>query len=927
MNSVSVPRSRWAAILYAGWLLPCTVLGAQAEDLERAAHHVDEGQYRAAEVELKALLQADPGVLQARRLLAKVYLGLGDGSAAEKEIRRALKLGADAPDLRIQLAEALLMQGKFKGALEQLDPDSAEPQDKPAVLAMRGRALMGLGDLERARAAFDKATALDPNDRIAGLGQAQLALIDDDLGAAADTADRLLGLYPDDVDLMLLRAEIHRKQGEQQAALDQFDAILEQEPDNLRGLLGRATALVSMHRFDQARAALDRVEGIRPGIVAASYLRGVMAFYDRDWDTAGQQLGKVLSAQPGHLQSLLLMGIVSYARNDLQIAEEDLSRVTAAMPDNVQAAKVLAATRLKLRKPDRAVEALEPFADSGDPQVMALIGSAYMLSGDQERGQSWLSRAVETAPDVAALRTQLALTMIAGGRMDAAIDELESAVDLGQDVLQADVLLVLALLKEDKYDEAIAASTALEKRRPDSPIPYNLTGLALLSRDQLDKARAKFEKALEVDPKFTTALINMARVDVAEGDTAAAAKHYERVLAQAPKNLAALLGMAALAERRDDPAALEKWLNRAQDANPTATQPGILLARFNIERRDYLKALAIASDLAARFPQNPEVLEMLGRAQTLSGEVASAIRTFDQVVEQRPDDPRIHYLLGGAQWKAENYANAAESFRRAIRIRPDYVEARVALASVLLAAERFDEAIDVTRGLQQDYPGNPLGWRLEGRARIAARDLAGAIAPLNKALAMAPNAETVRELSGVYSRSGDTGKAIDLLQRWTVQNPDDLRSQSILAMLLQGEGRDDDALPIYQRLYDRDQADVIVLNNLAWILQKRADPRALAVARKAYEQAPNRPEVADTYGWILYQTGQRTEGLNILQQAHLAYPTQTEIAYHVAVALDGVGRGKEAVLILRKLLQDYPNAPEAPDARALMEQLEPRQAG
>jgi len=907
--------------------LPGGALAADDSRIERASAFAEQGDYRAAEIELKDLLQSDPGLIQARRLLGSVYLRLGDGATAEKEIRRAMQLGAGDAQLTLDLAEALLQQGRFSDALELLDIDSAPPEERAALLGMRGRALAGQGQLDEARAAFAEALDIDPNDRIAGLGLAQLALLADDADEAAETSDRFLTLYPEDTDLMLLRAEIFRRQGKPEAALEQFAGVLARESANLRALIGQATVLVGLQRFDEAQEDLDRVERIRPGIVITSYLRGVMAFYARDWETAGQHLDRVLSVQPNHPQSLLLMGIVSYARNDLQIAEEHLSRFMMGLPDNVQAAKVLAATRLKMRKPDEAVAVLEPFVGAGDPQIMALLGSAYLLAGDQVRGQDWLSRAVETAPDVAALRTQLALTLIAGGHMGEAIDELESAVDLGQDVLQADVLLVLALLKEGQYDEAVAASEALEERRADSPIPYNLTGLALLSQGRLDRARAKFERALEIDPSFSTGLINLARVDIAADDLDAATGRYQDVLARDPKNLAALLGLAALAERRDDPQGLEQWLNRAQDANPSSTQPGILLARYNIGRGEHIKALTIASDLAARFPQDAEVLEMLGRAQTLSGEEASAIRSFEQVAEQRPDDPQIYYLLGGAQWKQEDYGAAARSFRRAIALKPDYVQARVALASVLVAAESYDEAVAVARGLQQDYPDDALGWRLEGVIQIDARNLQAAVPPLERALSLAPNGDTVRRLAELYSRAGDTDKAIDLLQRWSTDNADDLQSRSLLAMLLQREGRDDDALPIYEDLYEQDQTNVIVLNNLAWILHQRGDARAQNIAREAYDLEPSRPEVADTLGWILYNSGHQNEGLNILQQAHLAYPTQTEIAYHVAAALDGVGRSDEAIHILRKLLRDYPNAPEASDARALMQRLAPDESG
>jgi putative PEP-CTERM system TPR-repeat lipoprotein len=902
--------------------LSVTPVWAEGGGVDKAQAFFDVGNYNAAEIELKSLLQADPNLLDARVLLARVYLRAGNGAAAEKELERALDIGADPAALRFEIVEAKLQQQRFKEVLETLDVDALPDDARARALALRGRAHIGLRDNDAAKQAFADAVALDPSDREAAAGLVQLALLDGDIATADAASERLLERYPQEPDVLLLRAEVERRAERPEAAVSRFGEVLVLEPENLRALLGRATTLVSMRRFDEARADLEQAEGIQPNIVIVSYLRGVMAFYERDWEQAGEHLQLVLGAQPAHVQSQLLMGIVSYARDDLQLAEEYLSRVNAALPGNLQAAKVLAATLLKLREPGQAADVLEPVVDTEDPQIMALLGSAYMLAGDQQRGQEWLARAVEVAPDVAALRTQLALTLIAGGDMGGAIDELQSAVDLGQEVLQADVLLVLAKLKEKRYDEAIAASEALEQRRPDSPVAYNLTGLALLAQGKLDEARARFDKALELDAEFVTALINGARVEVAADDLDAAEGQYRRALQQDPKNLAALLGMAALAELRDDDGGIVEWLNKAQDANPAARQPGLLLSRYYIDRQDHLKALSVASDLAGRFPDDADVLEMLGRAQTLTDEPASAIRSFDQILAKRPDDARIHYLKGGAQWKSEDLGAARRSFERAAELKPDFVDARVALASVLVAADAHQDALDVARGLQADYPDQPLGFRIEGTVQMAARNPQGAIGPLRQAVELAPSPTLVRQLAEAYTRADRAGDAIALLEDWSRQQPEDLSSQAMLAMLMHGEGMVDGALPIYERLYAAGQNNILILNNLAWILHERGDARALEIAAKAYEMDPNRPEVADTYGWILFNTGQRDKGLSILQQAHLAYPTQTEIAYHTAVALSDAGRSSEALPILRRLLREHPNAAEADAAQALLDKLD-----
>jgi cytochrome c-type biogenesis protein CcmH/NrfG len=84
------------------------------------------------------------------------------------------------------------------------------------------------------------------------------------------------------------------------------------------------------------------------------------------------------------------------AKVELETSDQYLSNVIKATPENLQARKVLAAARIKMREPARAIEILESVVQGADPQTMALLGSAYMLQGDLEHGQDWFNRAVES---------------------------------------------------------------------------------------------------------------------------------------------------------------------------------------------------------------------------------------------------------------------------------------------------------------------------------------------------------------------------------------------------------------------------------------------------------------------------------------------------------------------------------------------------
>ena len=718
IRRITVRRLGAALALLAGL---SSISSWASESTDKARAFLEKGDLRSATIELKNALQKDPNDATTRLLLGRLYLRVGNGAAAEKEIRTAIDLGADAALWRLDFVEALIAQAKFDEALQRLDAATDLPDEEQVrALILRGDAALGQNEPTEARARYEEALAADPKSEKAGLGLLRVALKEGDQAAAIKATDAFLKDFPNNTDAMLIRAEYHRAQDQNEAALALFDRVLAVEPQSLVARLGRATTLIGLKNLDQARKELTMVDEVQKDIPMTAYLRGVIEFQEKNWKKAAEQLDRVMAAVPGHLQSQLLLGIIRYSEGELESADEYLSNVIKATPENLQARKVLAAARIKMREPARAIEILEPISQSGaDPQALALLGSAYMLQGDQERGQEWLGRAVENAPDVAALRTQLALTLLASGQTGKAIDELQSAVDLGQDILQADVLLVLAHLKDKQFEQALEASKRLEQRRAESPIPFNLTGLAYMAQGDFPKARERFDKALQVDPTFVTAEINLARIDVAVKDLDAAQRRYERVIQSNPKHLGALLGIAALAEMRNDPDALVTALQRARDANPTVTQPALLLTRFYISRGDYLNALAVANELVTRFPDDEPSLQMLARAQTLGGQVPNAIRSFDQLLQKNPDDPQLNYLAGGARWKGQDHSGAQKAFRRALQLKPDFVDAQVALASVSLDAGDTDTALAERQRPTEDLPGR--GRRLSHRGEHSRR--------------------------------------------------------------------------------------------------------------------------------------------------------------------------------------------------------------
>ena len=97
----------------------------------------------------------------------------------------------------------------------------------------------------------------------------------------------------------------------------------------------------------------------------------------------------------------------------------------------------------------------------------------------------------------------------------------------------------------------------------------------------------------------------------------------------------------------------------------------------------------------------------------------------------------------------------------------------------------------------------------------------------------------------------------------------------------------------------------------------------MELATQAYELAPSRAEIVDTYGWVLFRQGRKQEGLSALQQALIIAPRNAEIALHVAEALHSVERDSEARPMLQRIMRDHPNTAFAESAKALLARLRP----
>jgi tetratricopeptide (TPR) repeat protein len=244
--------------------------GLYEDAISRAA----DGDFDGAVIQLKNLLQEEPRDLPARIALGRYQLRAGEPEAAEKELRRALTLGADRTQVLPVLGNALLMQRKYADLLDTITNSEPGITERFDLLTLRARALLELGRYKDARQQFDNARSAAPTRTEPLVGLALVGLAEGRMDDAMRDIDRALALDATDPEAWFQKGEIARAMRDPVTALDAYGQTLVQNPNHMRAHVSRAALLLERRDVKAALADVDYVLGRNPDDLQAAFLAG-----------------------------------------------------------------------------------------------------------------------------------------------------------------------------------------------------------------------------------------------------------------------------------------------------------------------------------------------------------------------------------------------------------------------------------------------------------------------------------------------------------------------------------------------------------------------------------------------------------------------------------------------------------------------------
>ncbi|MCW8886724.1 MAG: PEP-CTERM system TPR-repeat protein PrsT [Motiliproteus sp.] len=888
-----------------------------ASDLyQEAKNYHDNGDTAAAVIQLKNLLQQSPDHQQGRSLLGQLMVEQKQYGAAQKELHRALSLGADKTKLLPLLVESQLQQGKVDLALETIETRWDQTLLPSQRWNMLGHAYIGLKKLTDAENAFYQSLQVKNNPK-ATYGLALIARLRGSMEEALGTLESVIDAPEIRLEAYSLKANLLLELKRAQEAVDILDTLISEDKSRIALLIPRARGYILLGQFDKAKTDIVALPTNVQEAPRVLLLSALIAMGEQKYEQAYNYASAILQMAPNSPRALLIAGSSRYISKDYPDALTHLKEYVALVPRDPNGRRILAATQQSLKQSSAALETLQPMLQQSnvDPRAAAIAGYAHISLGDWEKGQELLASALEKQPELSKLQNQLVLSQIMSGRGDTALESIESG---NSHDFQSDSLKVIAYIQQQKFDQAKNFIEQRKQEQPKEPSYHILDAMLYIRQGDMKNARKSYEHALEIDNQFIPALLASARLDLQEKNYEKANGRYKQVLAIDDNSLAALLGYAKIAELQNDETGMLRWLSEARDKHPNSLQPVASIVRYHVAKKELKKARNIAHAFQLDHPEMPEAKVIYISTLKASGKFNEAEKLVDPLLNLYPGRDLYQRLKAELRRDSKNPKEALEYSKKALEIKPENPQNQLLHIDLLLLTGGIEAAAPLAEKLWAQSQ-HPASARMLGLVRLAQRQPSEAVKLLEIASESSTDALLTSALSNAYQQNNEAPKAIALLNKWLEQQPDDYRTRFLLATTYQVHGYYPEAIQEYEQLRDQQPKNPVTWNNLAWLYQKSNDKRSLDHAREALRLAPERPDIKDTLGWILLDYGEVDEAISLLRDAAKGLPQMDEVQYHLAVALVKKGLHQDARKILDTLSKGKGSFKK--DAQSLLNQI------
>jgi len=681
-----------------------------------------------------------------------------------------------------------------------------------------------------------------------------------------------------------------RQNGDLAGALRQYVLAADLLPQDAQLQVKAGNFLLLGGRFDDAKARAEKVlkadpENVDAQIVVANALAGL-----KDVDGAVAQAEDAIRVDPGRSETYSSLGALELSRGKREEAERAFTKAVALKPGSASAHLALGIFYWLTGRLPAAEESLTRAA-SLEPRstlVNRALANFYLSDHRLDRAEQPLKAvfAVTHTPEAALTLADYYRTV---GNQRAESEILQPLLNDPRASASANARLAALDYEAGRPDDALRRLAAVLEKDPGNLQALLVKSTLLLSVGKPDQALAAATYATERHPDSTPSWFALARAQWSKKLPDAAIASYEQVLR----------------------------------LNPRAIQAKIALAQLHLGQGRPDASIELSSEALVNDAANGDARLLLVRGLLARGKLDLATRELKRLSDRFPDSAAVHVQEGMLLGRKKDFRGARKEFERALQSKPGDIEAFGGLVALDLAEKDFAAArarIDARVATGPDA----VVLTLAARVYAASGDTEAAIRFLHQALNLDSSyMPAYRALGQLYIVQGNLAAAEAEFEALAKQSAKPVAALTMVGILLQAQGKQDEARARFERALQIDPDAAVAANNLAWIYVETGGniDVALQLAKTAQKRLPGIPEVNDTVGYIYYKRGLAPLAISTLKVSAEEDPNNPIYRYHLGLAYARAGDAARAGESLKRALALKPDFDGADDAARVLGSL------
>jgi tetratricopeptide (TPR) repeat protein len=742
---------------------------ARQKYLDTGDRYAKNGKYREAIIFYKRALQKDARYADAYCHLGDAELKRGSPIDAMRALQRCVELDPNNTESATKLAEIFLAaysrsEQKPKSLLKEIETISKRLLDKDPK-SFEGIRLRGF-----------------------------LKLADNDSKGALEDMLIADAIKPFQKEMTTVIFQLLMQNDRKDEAITYINKAIEKDKENPANYDVLYANYVQKEQIPEGEAVLKRKIA---ALASAPVVRLQLAahyFAAKQYDQMQKTIDELLAAAKSGAkieQPRLLVGDFYFKIRDFEKAvrqfEAGVNEDSAKKHDYQ---KRIVETYIYMNKKTDAARLVDEILkeDPKDNDAMAMRASLSLQSGSKDQVDAAvndLQTAVSRAPNNHVMRLNLAKAHLARGEFDQARIQLQDALKVRPDYQPAKLLLSQIFLQKQEFGKSLEYANQALAYDPNEVRARLLRATSLYGTRDFPAAQKELDTILARYPNFGDALYMTARIQLDTDKKDQALQTFDKMMKVNPSDVRGLLGMVETYLQTGKGELALNTIDAELKKSPDRNDYRNALANTAVRIGNYQRALPEFQKLLEKNPKDASVVVRLAEVYKRMGDDANAIKYFRQAGTLLPNDPLAPLNIAMIYDRMGKPLESKPLYEQVVKLDPGNVLALNNLAMILAdQGQDLDIALSYAERAKQKLPSNPDISDTLGLIYIKKNLSDQAITIFNDIVKKDPNRYDYHyHLAMAYFQKGDKANAKKAAQTALTKTPPKSEEQRIRDLL------------------------------------------------------------------------------------------------------------------------------------------------